>query len=414
MTFLEIVNYKPIESLGYLKRFIDDNNEFYLFGADSDGEFCYEWLQKRGKYVKGILDNDKKKKGDFIKGIPILSINEINFIECKIIITSIHSDEIAKQLQKIGLQLFEDFIAYDNLYWIDEIQFSNCVGAPFYESLINNQERFEEVYDMLEDEYSKDIYTRVINYRLTSLNPIKRGKNNLPIPLTIHRVNGIKKIRLKNELTSKFEKNFQKYEQDLLITGLINSTYEYKDIITNANLNVVIDAGGFIGDTAILFAFKNVKGKIYSFEPSKAGFEKILSLQNSFSNIEPVKKGLWNENAVLKFDERDDSLESSRIGEGESDIEVVTLDHFVEGNNISKVNFIKMDIEGAELNALKGARGVIKRDKPDLAICIYHSPTDLWEIPLWIKTNFPEYKVYINHTDGMFVWGTVCFATVRK
>ncbi len=62
-----------------------------------------------------------------------------------------------------------------------------------------------------------------------------------------------------------------------------------------------------------------------------------------------------------------------------------------------KVTFIKLDIEGSELEALRGAEKIIRRDKPRLAISIYHKPQDYFEIPLYIRGLVPEYKLYIRH-----------------
>ena len=68
-----------------------------------------------------------------------------------------------------------------------------------------------------------------------------------------------------------------------------------------------------------------------------------------------------------------------------------------------------MDIEGAEMKAIKGAEASIKKYKPKLAICIYHKPLDIVEIPLLLKEIVPEYKIFIRHYgDGPF--DTICYA----
>lgn len=56
-----------------------------------------------------------------------------------------------------------------------------------------------------------------------------------------------------------------------------------------------------------------------------------------------------------------------------------------------------MDVEGAELETLKGAKNIICRDKPKLAVCIYHKPEDMTDLPIYIKSLVPEYKLYVRH-----------------
>ena len=75
-----------------------------------------------------------------------------------------------------------------------------------------------------------------------------------------------------------------------------------------------------------------------------------------------------------------------------------TLDSLIDSGEIcDEITFVKMDIEGAEMDALQGMEKMIQRNKPKLAICIYHKFEDLWEIPNYIKSLVPEYSFLIRH-----------------
>ena len=77
------------------------------------------------------------------------------------------------------------------------------------------------------------------------------------------------------------------------------------------------------------------------------------------------------------------------------------------------MTFIKMDIEGSELEALKGASTTISANKPKLAICVYHKIEDFWEIPIYINKLAPEYKFYVgHHTVSLTCPETVLYATL--
>ncbi len=134
-------------------------------------------------------------------------------------------------------------------------------------------------------------------------------------------------------------------------------------------------------------------GYAVAFEPSDDLYRKIRVKRKW--NVKLVHAGLWNESAVLKYD-----LESSLVvpddqnGKDLLEIVVKSIDEMPECRNAT---FIKMDIEGSELHALKGAYHTIKQNHPKLAICIYHSDEDMVEIPIWLYENFPDYKFYIRH-----------------
>ena len=114
---------------------------------------------------------------------------------------------------------------------------------------------------------------------------------------------------------------------------------------------------------------------------------------------------MWSKDTVLKFDARGDSA-SAVYEYGDSEIIVKTLDGTVFQD---KPTFIKMDIEGSETEALKGCKKIIEAYKPKLAICIYHKPEDLFEIPIMLKEMCPDYKLSVRQfADSRFE--TVCYA----
>jgi hypothetical protein len=77
------------------------------------------------------------------------------------------------------------------------------------------------------------------------------------------------------------------------------------------------------------------------------------------------------------------------------------------------VDFIKLDVEGAELDVLKGAREVLKRDRPQLAVCIYHKKEDLFRIPLFLSGVLKNYKYRLGHYSSTF-WDTVWYAIPQE
>ena len=95
--------------------------------------------------------------------------------------------------------------------------------------------------------------------------------------------------------------------------------------------------------------------------------------------------------------------------DGKDWMDVVALDTLF--GNKEPITLIKMDIEGAEKQALLGAKALIQTFKPKLSICLYHSCEDLWEIPFLIKSIMPEYKLFLR-PHNQYLYQHVCYATV--
>jgi FkbM family methyltransferase len=158
---------------------------------------------------------------------------------------------------------------------------------------------------------------------------------------------------------------------------------------------VYIDAGAYDGGS--VYRFLRFCGgdykKIYAFEPDADNL-KLIAKQHDFSNenVQIIAKGAHRRADTLSFYS---AAGSSQIdGAGSETIDVAAIDDVVGDD---AVTLIKMDIEGSELDALAGAKRTIVRNKPRLAICVYHKPEDILTIPLYIKSLVPEYRFYLRH-----------------
>ncbi len=160
--------------------------------------------------------------------------------------------------------------------------------------------------------------------------------------------------------------------------------------------NGFVDAGAYVGDTVDSFFrhFPGWNGNYYCFEAEADIFHELtenIKKPGKAERITAYNYAVWKTEGRLKFVSEN---AGSYIGEAEgTEVPCCSLDKILEGKPVS---FIKMDIEGAEKEALLGAEEMIKRNKPVLTICIYHKREDFFEIPLLIEEMVKhEYAFYI-------------------
>lgn len=181
-----------------------------------------------------------------------------------------------------------------------------------------------------------------------------------------------------------------------------SSKGQYLDFINCDYIKTAISGGAADARTTLVFLekFKNLE-KIYAFEPLYQTLKKVTNdtLIKESGKVEIVEKGLFNEsiktNIIINGTaSRINSYLSSEITQ---EIQTISIDEFVKEKSIKKIDFIKMDIEGAELNALKGAEKTILSHRPYLAICIYHSYNELFDIPLYLSELLSDYTFEVYH-----------------
>ena len=172
------------------------------------------------------------------------------------------------------------------------------------------------------------------------------------------------------------------------------------------------DCGAFTGDTIADFlkATGGAYRRIWAAEPDFSNYQKLMRyIENAnLKNIEVVKKGVYSYAGNLPFKE-DGSMLSMITDTSDRTIEVDTIDHIAAGE---PVTYIKLDVEGAELSALKGAEQTIRAYKPILGISIYHKERDLIDIPAYIKYIVPEYSFYFRVHKKLAI-DTVLYAVAK-
>lgn len=188
---------------------------------------------------------------------------------------------------------------------------------------------------------------------------------------------------------------------------------QYFDVYNPKDCEVVLDCGAFDGQTEleiVKWGGPKIK-KIYAFELDPINQKKCTVFYEEHhlgSLVDLINKGTSKECKSLFVDANGEGTSGSCIGEGSLVAEVTRIDDEVKGF----VSFIKMDIEGAELDSLKGAEETIKKNKPRLAICIYHKKSDIVDIPQYLLSIVPEYRFIVRHYSSN-QWESVLYASVE-
>ncbi|MDR1616100.1 MAG: FkbM family methyltransferase [Syntrophomonadaceae bacterium] len=352
---------KPYENTGWLDDTIGKIRKrgggILIYGAGSYGKSVAEILIKNGIAAPACFcdDNIKLLRKRQIKGADVISLKEafIKYGEDNpVLICCSLANPVIDKMKQNCLD-----IGFRNIQYYRHLQFASHYETISGLSKIENE--LEVAYNLLEDERSKEIFKRVLTARVS-------GRTSL--------------------------------QQNLIDSCM----YFDPDIVKLTKTEVFVDCGAYDGDTILTFIEK-AGGKFhsaYGFEMDLGNFQSLQKAVRPFDNILAIHCGCYSYNGVVKFSS--ESGPTSMIDEnGDAAVKVCRLDDFMK--DLARPTFIKMDIEGAELAALQGAEFIIRNYKPRLAICLYHKPDDIWEIPLYIKSLCPEYKLYIRAYSDLLI-----------
>jgi len=284
--------------------------------------------------------------------------------------------------------------------------------AYYFDWFMQNHEQLYAAYCQLEDDASKNLYLHLIAYRLGGHLCVKlpvafaNRKRQLKEYMAIE--NAAPSALESGSLAGKlkhydFEFEGHKYVADCMgFEGyLFRRQYFYaKDgvIICPELGDTVIDGGACLGDTALVFSNAvGAEGRVYSFDPVADHLDILAHNIKQFplANVVVMPYGLSNKN--IDFAPIVLNQYAPGFHAGNQSIPLRSIDYLVRNKKIDKVDFLKLDVEGAEMDTLLGAAQSIERFKPKLAISLYHKPNDLFELIAHIKQKFPFYTCHIDH-----------------
>ncbi|HYA42288.1 MAG TPA: FkbM family methyltransferase, partial [Syntrophobacteraceae bacterium] len=373
-----------------------------LYGAGSAGKELYPILKSHGINPACFCDSNASRAGQMHCGLPVISLSELSEKHKKslIIITiGAHREELKQHLVAMGfdqrrvraISNQEALCYYTHLaqwYWPEK-------DLPQYENQLSR------VYDLLSDQKSRDLF-------LTRTALLFRGGDYQSFLNFLLDYSDVKYAE---------GSTFQAQPQPT--TYIVDTYFQFNnDIIHLNNLEVLIDGGAFTGDSAQEFIKACTKRnltykKIICFEPDPMTFSELEKNTAQYSNIVLRPFGLWSHPDTVRFVDSnvlknggarivsENGNDTSHLCSASSITEIRTTS-IDEDISDEPITLIKMDVEGAEIEALHGATKTIRKCRPKLIISAYHKRTDIFEVPLLVHDIVPDYKLYFRHFSRDF------------
>ncbi len=344
---------KDIPLWDYLK---NTDKPIVLYGMGNGADMIIEVLESLSLTFSDVFASDGFVRGHSFHGKKVLTFSQIkekydNFI---ILMTFAVHDEKTLSYVKEMSESYELYsptvpIAGTGLFTIDYLR--------------EHEAEFDRSYSLLCDGKSRSDFIDVLNFKIS-------GK-------------------------PEYLFNCQSAKESL-----------YKDILRLSDDEVIVDLGAYDGDTIreFLTVTENRYKKIYAFEPDEKNFRKLCSKTEALENIERHNLGAWDKKETLFF--------AKKKGRNSHEDPNGILVCFNSVDNVidDAVTFLKMDIEGSEMNALEGARKTIERHHPKLYVCAYHRNEDMFALPQKIHELHGGYKIYFRHHPYIPAWESNFYA----
>jgi len=323
-----------------------------MYGMGNGGDRLLDICQSKGLFAADIFASDGFVRGHSFRGYKVKSLTEIEAAYEEFIILLAFGTSrpdvmnMLKTLSQKHTLLAPHMPVFGNTLF-DEAWFSEHRSA------------FDELCDLLADEQSKATLKNLIDYMITG------------------------------EISPLFD--------------CMTSEEEAVSLLQLTDAETYVDGGAYNGDTVASFV-KTVSDKyshIYAFEPDGKSCKKLVKRteDTSVDRITLFNKGLWSGEDMLSFESK--AARGSALSPNGGAVPVTSLDNAL-GN--VPVSYLKLDVEGAEREALLGAENILKTHKPKLNIALYHRTEDIITLPFLIRKIRPDYRFYLRKHPSLPMW----------
>ena len=345
-----------------------------LFGAGNLHCKTLAGLRAGGIEPIAFTDNDPGLWGEEVEGVRVLPPEEASrsLGERAVFVVTIwrgegtdRMRERCSQLRRLGCARVVTFLP---LFWKYPEIFLPHYAADLPHRVLDARERIEEAFGLLSDDASRMEFIGEVRWRLLG-------------------------------------------DFDHLGEPVSNEIYFPEDLHRLSADEVFVDCGAFDGDTIrrSLARQPDFRGSIKAFEPDPANFGKLARYVESLpyalrQRVEIFPFAVSSRRVILRFNAT--GTEAASVGSGSTQVQGVALDELLED---CRPTYIKMDTEGAEPEAIRGAFRTIATHRPAMAICVYHRQDHLWEIPLLIDSCAGGYRFHLR-PQLLEGWDLVCYA----
>lgn len=327
-----------------------------LYGTGNGADKILDTLEAYGIKVSDIfMSNDFFREDATFRGFKLLSYDDIKckYDDCVIVLAfAVFRRDMLKRISEMSKEY--------------ELR-APCVsvfGSDYFsmETLEKYESEINKAYSLLSDDLSREVFVKSLEYRISG------------------------KI-------------------DYLFDCQTERDEVFSNVIKLSSDEVYVDLGAYRGDTIeefLLMTHGKYK-KIYALEPDSKNYAKLIENMGTLDNAEFLNKASWCDERVMNFEGgggRNSNLVNQNIEKPEV-VHTIDVDSVLAGE---RATYIKMDVEGAEHETLRGLKKTLIEFKPKLIVSGYHRTCDLFTLPILINEINPEYKIYLRHHPYIPDW----------